>query len=338
MIKISVIVPVYNSEKYLKRCVDSILKQTYQNLELILVDDGSPDDSPKICDDYALQDSRVKVIHQSNSGVAVARNTGIDLASGDYFTFVDSDDYIDSRMYEFMVNIASKYNCDIVMCDCIKEFYDHDEIYSHDIRPGFYNYDQLKEEYYPHLLIMPNVEYPPTISNGLCLFKNKKSKTYYEAGIRYSEDLLFGAQMMYQAKSFYYMKNKTFYHYNCTNQLSATHTFKSDKWNDYMRLHTCINKHFKCCKDYDFSEQIDKLLLFFVYNAVGELLRTTNFNRRRKIEMAKEILNEPEVKAMFQRLKIWKLPISIKQKIWTAFYKARCGIAFLCLYTEAKMR
>ncbi|MBQ8322887.1 MAG: glycosyltransferase [Clostridia bacterium] len=107
--KISVIVPVYNTEKYLRRCVDSILKQTYSDLEIILVDDGSTDSSGKICDEYALKDERIKVIHKPNGGLSSARNAGLDAATGDYIGFVDSDDHIASDMYmQLIQNIGEE--------------------------------------------------------------------------------------------------------------------------------------------------------------------------------------------------------------------------------------
>ena len=100
---ISVIVPVYKVEQYLDECVQSIRKQTYTNLEIILVDDGSPDRCPEMCDDYAKQDSRIKVIHKNNGGLSSARNAGLEVMSGDYFGFVDSDDYIENQMYEILL-------------------------------------------------------------------------------------------------------------------------------------------------------------------------------------------------------------------------------------------
>lgn len=100
---ISVIVPVYNVEPYLRKCVDSILNQTYRNLEVILVDDGSPDGCPAICDEYAVIDRRVKVVHKENEGQAIARNTALGIASGEYIAFVDSDDWIDTQLYEKVV-------------------------------------------------------------------------------------------------------------------------------------------------------------------------------------------------------------------------------------------
>lgn len=110
---ISLIVPVYNVEKYLCECIDSILSQTYKNFELILVDDGSPDNSGKICDEYAEKDSRIKVIHKENGGVSSARNVGLDNANGEYITFVDSDDTVDKQYLELMYDKITEDNYDI---------------------------------------------------------------------------------------------------------------------------------------------------------------------------------------------------------------------------------
>lgn len=107
---ISVIVPVYNVEEYLPRCVDSILAQTYQNLEVILVDDGTRDASDKICDDYAVKDPRVRVIHKENGGLSSARNAGMDIATGEYFGFVDSDDWIEPDMYAHLLERMQHYD------------------------------------------------------------------------------------------------------------------------------------------------------------------------------------------------------------------------------------
>ncbi len=114
---LSVIIPVYHVEKYLGRCIDSILVQTYKNLEIILVDDGSDDRCGEICDEYAKRDARVIVIHKENGGVADARNKGLAKATGEYITFVDPDDYINKNMYEEMISRMKKENADIVMCD-----------------------------------------------------------------------------------------------------------------------------------------------------------------------------------------------------------------------------
>jgi len=113
---ISIIVPVYNVEKYLNKCLDSIMTQTYKNLEIILVDDGSTDNSGMICDEYSRKDNRIKVIHKANGGVSDARNKGLEIASGDFIGFVDSDDWIDCDMYKFLYEGIKTYNADISIC------------------------------------------------------------------------------------------------------------------------------------------------------------------------------------------------------------------------------
>lgn len=116
MPKISIIVPIYNVEKYLEKCIQSILNQTFSNFELILVNDGSTDSCGEICDKYKKIDDRIIVIHKVNGGISSARNAGIDIARGEYIGFIDSDDYIHEKMYEILYNNAIKYNSDIVMC------------------------------------------------------------------------------------------------------------------------------------------------------------------------------------------------------------------------------
>jgi glycosyltransferase involved in cell wall biosynthesis len=123
---ISIIVPVYNVDKYLRKCVDSIISQTYKNLEIILVDDGSPDSSPMICDEYASKDKRVRAVHRENGGLSAARNTGIDISSGDYILFVDSDDYIDSNLVEYLLKNIINNDSDIATVS-FKLFYDNAE-------------------------------------------------------------------------------------------------------------------------------------------------------------------------------------------------------------------
>lgn len=114
---ISVIIPVYQVEPYLKHCIESVINQTYRNLEIILVDDGSVDGSGEICNQYADKDNRIKVIHQENRGLSEARNRGIDIARGEYLSFVDSDDWIDMRFIEIMYEISIEAECDIVQCN-----------------------------------------------------------------------------------------------------------------------------------------------------------------------------------------------------------------------------
>ena len=119
---ISIIVPIYNVENYLDRCMQSLLNQTLKDIEIILIDDGSTDNCPQICDNYAKLDSRIKVIHKKNGGLGYARNSGLEIATGKYIAFLDSDDYVSTNMYELLYEYATKRNNDIIFCGFRKEY------------------------------------------------------------------------------------------------------------------------------------------------------------------------------------------------------------------------
>ncbi len=137
---VSVIIPVYNVDKYLTQCIDSVINQTYKNIEIILIDDGSTDESGKICDEYKKIDDRIIVIHKSNGGLSSARNEGIEKSRGEYIQFIDSDDYIDTDTIEIMYNVICKYNADVIsyshyilnnehkICNCTGEIKQIDKI------------------------------------------------------------------------------------------------------------------------------------------------------------------------------------------------------------------
>lgn len=131
MKKVSIIIPVHNVEKYLGQCLDSVLSQTYKDLEIILVDDGSTDTSGQICDQYAKQDLRVCVIHQKNAGAANAKNTGLDKATGRYIAFADSDDYVEPNWIEKLVVTAETFNADVVECDFEKVYQSYGRVENH---------------------------------------------------------------------------------------------------------------------------------------------------------------------------------------------------------------
>ena len=151
--KFSVVVPIYNVEKYLNKCVDSILNQTYKDFELILVDDGSPDNCPKICDEYAERDARVRVIHKENEGLVAARNTGIKEAEGEYICYVDGDDWIASNLLETVWEKALKnYDVEIIVYSAIKQFEKYQEEIPKAVSEGLYDKEKLKKEIYPYMM------------------------------------------------------------------------------------------------------------------------------------------------------------------------------------------
>lgn len=124
---ISVIIPVYNVENYLEKCIESVINQTYENLDIILIDDGSKDNSGVICDDYKNKDSRIRVIHKENGGLSDARNVALDVTKGSYITFIDSDDYVTNDYVEYLYNLIKKTGSDISMC-CFQKIYTENEV------------------------------------------------------------------------------------------------------------------------------------------------------------------------------------------------------------------
>ncbi len=194
---ISVIIPVYNVEEYLRECVDSVLVQTYQNFEIILVDDGSTDSSGEICDEYLEKDDRITVIHQKNGGLSAARNSGLSEAEGKYVYFLDSDDYITDNSLETLVEIAEKDNSDIVFFDAVS-FADTDdfEVSQNYIRKNKYKTDS---GYAVFSEMIKNKEYhsavPLLLINREFLFKSGVS---FISGILY-EDMVFTYQLFCKA-------------------------------------------------------------------------------------------------------------------------------------------
>lgn len=149
---ISVIVPIYNVDKYLSRCVNSLVQQTYNNLEIILVDDGSTDNCPELCDMWGKQDKRIKVIHKENGGLSDARNAGLKVITGDYVSFIDSDDWVNIHFYEVLMGVMEKEHCDIVQCESSILYSDNGEFcldiadYSAEIYSGGQALELLIEE------------------------------------------------------------------------------------------------------------------------------------------------------------------------------------------------
>lgn len=203
--KISIIVPVYKAEPYLHRCVDSILAQTFTDWELILVDDGSPDQSGKICDEYAKKDQRVKVIHKVNGGVSSARQKGLDEARGEYTIHADPDDWAEPNMLEELYNEASKKEADMVMCDFICEYKSGGVICKQEIKSSHAD-DILKKMFAQQL-------------HGSCWNKLIRRECYDKYNIRFPkniirwEDLYVVCSLLMHPIRVAYLP-KAFYHYD----------------------------------------------------------------------------------------------------------------------------
>ena len=150
--QISVIVPVYNGELYLKECIDSIRNQTYPNLQIIIVNDGSTDNTSVVCEQYARIDKRIQVVNKENAGLVAARKTGIEHASGKYIGFVDADDWIDKDMYESLLNVMEKYQCDLAASGNYRQFGENYTIDKNMLPEGVYHRAEMEQEVLPYML------------------------------------------------------------------------------------------------------------------------------------------------------------------------------------------
>lgn len=228
-IKISIIVPIFNTEKLLKKCLNSIISQTYKYFELILVNDGSTDNSGQICDDYANKDSRIHVIHKSNGGVSSARNAGLEVAKGEYIGFVDSDDYINQYMFETLYKYAIKFSSDIVLCNFKKvyEFKNVIEKQMVDIKETYHhnNLNALKQMY------TNKSQYIAHVVPWNKLYKRHLFvTTKYEVGNIYDDETV-AHKLLYNSKLITYVNSPLYYYMqrDGSQMNSSFHIKKFDK-------------------------------------------------------------------------------------------------------------
>lgn len=205
---ISVIIPIYKVEKYLDECLYSIVNQTYENLEILLVDDGSPDNCGKICDEYAQKDNRIKVIHKENGGLSSARNAGLDIAKGEYISFVDSDDVIDEKFIETLYKMCINNSVDIAICDYMR-FTDTIEKDKSENTINVYSSKKVQNDMYENI-----------ISEKVVVTWNKLYKKYLFEEIRFPvgkihEDEFTTYKLLYASKSDIAVTNSKFYYYRC---------------------------------------------------------------------------------------------------------------------------
>ena len=218
---LSIIVPAFNIENYISRCLENLINQKYRNIEIIVVDDGSKDKTGEIIDSYAQKDPRIKAIHKKNEGVSIARNTGIDIAKGDYIGFVDGDDTIDEEMFEVLIENAIKYSADISHCGYKMVFPSRTDYYynTEDVIIQN-NYDGLKD-----LLKADRVE--PSLSNKIyksTLFDDIR----LSSNIKYNEDLLANFYLFRKSiKSVFY--DKCMYNYMIRKGSAATKEISKNK-------------------------------------------------------------------------------------------------------------
>ncbi|MGN0550981.1 MAG: glycosyltransferase family 2 protein [Acutalibacteraceae bacterium] len=280
--KISIIVPIYNSEQFLSRCVDSILKQTVTDFELLLIDDGSPDKSGIICDEYASKDNRIRVLHKENGGVSTARNIGLDSALGEYICFVDSDDFLEKNYLEVLLKNSLENNAEMIVCS----------YFSHSAREISYCnmktsiIDHCNENWKTADLISSSFMYYPW--NKLFLRKIlEKNNIRFDETIKFSEDLIFNCNYIVYCQTIVTLSEEL-YHYNQENLQNASSKYfplyfkyliarfiSQEEAINKLKIENCIKDskiftlalfNFKRISDYYLFKKIDVKDVVEIYN------------------------------------------------------------------------
>lgn len=287
---VSVIVPVYNVEPYLRECLRSILASSVSPLEIIAVDDGSGDSSPAILDEFA-QEGRIKVIHQSNGGPSKARNAGLAAATGEYVGFVDADDWIEPTMYGTMVENALKYHADIVQCGIIRNENDR----THSALPsGVYDRERMIKEIYPMLICTPAYHSRhQTLRGSVCcrLFRRQhlqENQICFCEAINNNEDMLFCLKAIQAADCYVCLADDYLYH-NRTPQGTLTRRYQPQMWE---RQQVLIHELRECTQQssYDFSKQIDyKIFQIAQYSIFFDQAVETPLSRREQVARVRMI-------------------------------------------------
>ena len=329
-IKVSIIVPIYNVEKYLDRCMDSLLNQTLKDIEIIMVDDGSPDNCPQMCDEYAKKDSRVKVVHKKNSGLGFARNSGLDIATGEYVAFVDSDDYVGLNMYKTLYDRAEADKCDAVFCGFKKEFSPNRFIECKECDTYTeYSRGEMNELVLDFIAAPPHYksEYIHDMSVWHSIYKRSIIE---ENNIRFiserdyaSEDIPFQIDFLKYCKKVGFIPD-VFYVY-CYNGGSLTKSFKPEKFQKIQALYHLLKER---TQERDKDCLRAKRLFIGYVRAMIRLIVTLEITKAQKLEYIRNIITSNiwnEIKPIY---KASFLPIH--QRIMTSLiYKRKSKSVYI---------
>lgn len=333
---ISIIVPVYNTENYLEKCLYSLVNQTYKNIEIIIIDDGSPDNSMNIIQKFVLADNRVKVISQKNQGLSGARNTGMNNANGDYIMFIDSDDWIEIDTCEKAINASEKYNADVVFWPYIKEF--------SDLQKNNYLFDKTEiiwsEKNINQLsrrmvgLVGDELANPQSIDNLVTAWGKLYKKSvigdvrFTDTKIIGTEDALFNIEVFLGINSAVYIPD-LLSHYRKDNESSLTHNYKKklvSRWREmYSRIKFLLDRN-------DMSrEYYDALKNRICFGLIGLGINLAEDKKMSFKEKKKEIYNILSMKHYQIALK--DLDFSYLPIQWKVFFKlAKNNNALLLLW------
>ncbi|MGN9161722.1 glycosyltransferase family 2 protein [Clostridium sulfidigenes] len=292
--KISIIVPVYNVEKYIHKCVDSILNQTFKDFELILIDDGSTDSSGEICDEYGELDERVIVIHKENGGVSSARNLGIRLAKGEYIGFIDSDDDIEINMHNEFILKCENFKYDLVVCsfkiiNTISKIIKNAEMLN--IHVDYIKKKDIEKNILPKLLSQESCYGYGMYSVCNKIYKREfivSNRLIFDEVRNHGEDLIFNINVITKVESMVLI-NKQLYNYYIRNRYSLSR--KYDK-SHYKYITSNHDFFIQLCDKYNFKDIIEKIDLAYISNTVSYMCNILKQGYSYKSSIIKNIIGD----------------------------------------------
>lgn len=290
--KVSVIVPVYRTKEWLNRCVESIAGQTYSNLEIILVDDGSPDECPKMCDSWAKKDGRIRVLHKENGGLMAAWMDGVRMSTGEYLCFVDSDDWIDDCMIEKMLEASSGCQREIICGNYVQEEEKRRFLVIQAMRPGIYTKEALKEEVFPKLL--GQERRPITLSRCMKLTSRElieENMHYCDPSIVMGEDVNIMLPALLSAERVVILEDACFYHYLYLKS-SMVHRYDPGLYDNIRRLNEMSERVLKEKKAPQAEKQAQRELVLLLFLVMKNEVRSRQkgwLKRLKEVCAAKEM-------------------------------------------------
>ena len=316
---ISVIVPVYSVEKYIDKCVDSIRNQTYKDIEIILVDDESPDNCPQICDHYATIDKRIRVIHRKNGGLSLARNSGLDVATGEYVAFVDSDDYISLDRFEKMMRLIKENDADVCLEGNCRDRNGKISVVPNVLAGKCFEEKDVVNALLPALIGRDTFDKNYA---GMSVWRGLfKRSIIQDNGIRFeserqwpSEDLLFDLQYYKYVKKAIISRDSGYYYR--FNEDSLTHKGGKEKLGKYDNLYLRVVRE---CKDFSNSrELIQRMQLTYVFNYKSVLEgMISQMGKKESISLCKEITYRKIISEVVNEYPIKNMPIKKKMYFFT---------------------
>lgn len=336
--KVSIIVPIYNVEKHLATCIKSLQNQSLKDLEIILVDDESPDNCPKLCNEYAKTDSRIKVIHKKNEGLGFARNSGLNIAEGEFVSFLDSDDYIDLNAYEELYELAKSNNLDAIYYK-FESFTDDGTVYGHNESKKLSIYESprtTKQLAMEMIGSMPSEKKDRLIEMSACTAFYKRSLidkykiSFHSERELISEDLIFNIDFLSHAKKVALIP-RTYYHYY-VNTTSLTRKVRFDRVEKNIIFYRYISNKLNELNNPSESDQLRamRMLIGYCRNSILQVLKSKCSNTQ-KNEWLVEVCKIHIWSEIYSKYPIFKLPLKYALFFWAKRFKQYWLIRLMAL-------